>query len=81
MSCCIPFVGCGTGEIQDIANSSGAGVIARNTPESIAEAILHLVDDPMLSKQMGDSGRKFVEQQYTRKAIAKDLKELIERIS
>ena len=81
MSCCIPFVGCGTGEIQDIANSSGAGIIAKNSPESIAEVILQLVDDPIKRDHMGESGRKFVEQQYTRKAIAKKLKTVIEGIS
>lgn len=81
MSCCIPFVGCGIGEIQDIANSSGAGVIAKNSPESIAEVILQLIDDPIKRDRMGESGRKFVEQRYTRKAIATKLKMVIEGIS
>jgi glycosyltransferase involved in cell wall biosynthesis len=81
MSCCIPFVGCGAGEIQEIADQSGAGVIAENSPEAIAEAILQLVNDPLKSNNMGKSGRKFVEQRYTRKAITGTLNELIERIS
>jgi len=81
MACCIPFVGCGAGEIQDIADDSGGGFIAENSPESIAEALLRLVEDPVLRKQMGESGRKYVEQHYTRRAIAINLKGLIERIS
>jgi colanic acid biosynthesis glycosyl transferase WcaI len=81
LACCIPYVGCGVGEIQDIANKSGAGVIAQNSPESIAKEILDLVDNPTLIKHMGDSGRIFVEQRYTRQAIAKTLIAIIEGIS
>jgi colanic acid biosynthesis glycosyl transferase WcaI len=81
MSCCIPFIGCGKGEIQDIANESGAGIIAENSPEKIAEVILQLLNDPGKRDRMGGSGRKFVEQQFTRKAIAKTLIAVIEGIS
>lgn len=81
MACCIPFIGCGIGEIQDIANSSGAGIIAKNSPESIAEVILQLIDDPVKRDRMGESGRNFVEQHYTRKAIATKLITVIEGIS
>ena len=81
LSCCIPFVGCGAGEIQEIADRSGAGVIAENSPEALAEAILQLVNDPVVCNTMGISGRKFVDERYTRKAIAKSLKDLIVSIS
>jgi colanic acid biosynthesis glycosyl transferase WcaI len=81
MSCCIPFIGCGKGEIQEIANESGAGIIAENSPEKIAEVILQLLNDPVKRERMGESGRKFVEQRFTRKAIAKNLITVIEGIS
>jgi glycosyltransferase involved in cell wall biosynthesis len=81
MSCCIPFIGCGKGEIQEIANESGAGIIAENSPEKIAEVILQLLKDPIKRERMGESGRKFVEQRFTRKAIAKNLITVIEGIS
>lgn len=81
IACGIPFVGCGIGEIQEIANLSGAGVIANNSPEEIAQAILHLVIDPQKCTKMGASGRKFVEQRYARGAIAKDLQKIIETVS
>jgi colanic acid biosynthesis glycosyl transferase WcaI len=81
MSCCIPFVGCGTGEILDIAKSSGAGIIAENSLEKIAEVILLLINDPVKRNYMGESGRNFVQERFTRKAIAKNLKTVIEEIS
>ena len=81
MACGIPFIGCGSGEIREIADNSGAGIIAENSPEEIAKAILELVNNPKKRDEMGASGRKFVEQRYTRKAIAAILKKEIERIS
>jgi glycosyltransferase involved in cell wall biosynthesis len=81
MACGIPFIGCGSGEIQEIADNSGGGIIAENSPEEIAKAILILVNNPKKRDEMGSSGRKFVEQSYTRKAIAATLKMEIERIS
>jgi glycosyltransferase involved in cell wall biosynthesis len=81
MSCCIPFIGCGKGEIQQIAKESGAGIIAENSPEKIAEMILQLLNDPIKRGRMGESGRKYVEQRFTRKAIAKNLITVIEGIS
>jgi len=81
MACSIPFIGCGSGEIREIANNSGAGIIAENSPEEIATAILELVNNPKKMDEMGASGKRFVEQHYTRKAIAAMLKKEIERIS
>jgi glycosyltransferase involved in cell wall biosynthesis len=81
MACGIPFIGCGSGEIREIADCSGGGIIAENTPEEIAKTILALVNNPKKRDEMGAAGRKFVEQGYTRKAIATKLKREIERIS
>lgn len=81
MACGIPFIGCGSREIQEIADNSGAGIIAENSPQAIANAILALINNPEKREEMGASGRKFVEQGYTRKAIATKLKTEIERIS
>jgi colanic acid biosynthesis glycosyl transferase WcaI len=81
MACGIPFIGCGSREIQEIADNSGAGIIAENSPGDIANAILALANNPKKIDVMGASGRKFVEQGYTRKAIAAKLKMEIERIS
>lgn len=77
----IPFIGCGKGEIATIAHESGAGIIASNTPESIANAIISLVNNPEKIQEMGKSGRQYVEGQYNRESIAQKLHYYIERIS
>ena len=60
MACGIPFIGCGNGEIANLANDSGAGVIADNTPEAIAAAISSLLDDPDRMEEMGRRGRELL---------------------
>jgi glycosyltransferase involved in cell wall biosynthesis len=81
MACGIPFLGCGRGEIESIAQDSGAGVIAENTPEAIADAILGLLSDPERMAEMGRSGRAYVIQHYDRKAIAERLIHYLEEVA
>jgi len=79
MACGIPFLGCGNGEIANIAQESGAGVIADNTPNSIAYALQDLLNDPQKMEVMGQHGREYVQKYYDRRAIAAKLKENIRR--
>ncbi|BAI62608.1 putative glycosyltransferase [Methanocella paludicola SANAE] len=77
MACGIPFVGCGKGEIVNIAVRSKAGIITDNVPESIADAIGKLLDDPGKVAGMGRGGREYVTQYCERKAIARKFYEYI----
>jgi colanic acid biosynthesis glycosyl transferase WcaI len=81
MACGIPFLGCGNGEIENIARDSEAGVIAKNNPESIAKEIIELVANQVKMEQMGANGRRYVIELYDRKIIAKQLQISIEEIS
>lgn len=77
MACGIPFLGCGNGEIRNLAERSGGGVIADNSSDAIADAILDLLNNPEKMSEMGSNGRTFVEKFYDRKQIAINLKENI----
>jgi glycosyltransferase involved in cell wall biosynthesis len=70
MACGIPFLGCGTGEIERLAKESGAGKIADNTPESIARVILDLINNSEKSHEMGKNGINYISKYYDRKKIA-----------
>ncbi|AKB64834.1 Glycosyltransferase [Methanosarcina mazei TMA] len=80
MACGIPFVGCGEGEIRKLAERSGCGMIAENSPDAIADIILYLLNNPEKQIEMGKKGRDFVEKYYSRKQIASDLKSVLECI-
>jgi len=81
MACELPFVGCGDGEIAHLAEESGAGVIAGNTPEAIAATLSSLLDDPGRMEEMGRRGREYVAEHYDRRAVALKLKQHIERMT
>ena len=81
MACGIPFVGCGGGEIAHLAEKSGAGVIADNTPEAIAATLSALLDDPERMEEMGLRGREYVAKHYDRRSVALKLKQCIERMT
>lgn len=77
MACGIPFLGCGNGEIRNLAERSGGGVIADNSSDAIADTILNLLNNSEKMFKMGANGREFVKKFYDRKQIAMNLKESI----
>ncbi|MCE7699418.1 MAG: glycosyltransferase, partial [Methanobacterium paludis] len=77
MACEIPFLGCGTGEIETLAKKSEAGVVADNHPDSIAEAMIELMKK---WEKMGKNGSKHVKNCYRREEIVKDLKSVLDNM-
>lgn len=80
MACGIPFLGCGMGEIERLAAESGAGIVADNNPDDIANFILDLIDNPEKSREMGKNGINYVSTHYDRKKIALNLYGYVEEI-
>jgi len=73
MSCGIPFVGTGGGEIENLAKISKAGVMAKNNVNSIYDKMMNILEDKEMMAEMGRNGREFVENFYDRKKIAEKL--------
>ncbi len=80
MACGIPFLGTGKGEILNIAHESGAGIMAENSAEDIAEKIIFFLENPDFVAEMGRKGREYTEKWYDRKEIAAHLNDHIERL-
>lgn len=80
MSCGIPFIATGKGEIENIIKNSKAGLIVDNNTESISKTIISLLDDKKLIYEMSTIGRKFAEKYYDRKKIAKYLLDNIDQM-
>lgn len=74
----IPFIACGQGEIETLAEESGAGIIVENDPTAFAQAINKLVGNHKLREEMGGEGREYVVRKFNKPKIIADLyKELI----
>lgn len=60
----------GFGEGGKLVEQAAAGIVVPpSDPEKLAQAIVALVDHPMLAEQMGKNGRRFVEKHYSWVAI------------
>lgn len=73
-----PIIGSVRGEAADILQrSKGAIVVEPEDSKAIAEAILHLFKNKERALEMGKRGRKFVVENYSRYALAKEYLEII----
>lgn len=74
MACARPVLLCVEGEAQTILQRANAGLMIE--PENVIElkqAILQLKSNPDQCHQLGEQGRQFVENHYSRKQFAKAL--------
>lgn len=78
MSCATPVVVTDVGGMPEVIGTSNAGFICRkNDHEDFAHAILRILENENLRKEMALSGRSFYETQYTSKLMAVKYRKLI----
>jgi len=65
-------IGSVAGESAEILRQAGAVVVSPEDPAQLADAILLLTRDPDRRRQMGKQGRRFVEDEFDRRALADD---------
>jgi len=62
------------GESQEILEEAGAGIaVPPEDSEALAEAILKMMDNPVLRRDMGAAGRRFVEEKFDRDRLASEM--------
>lgn len=77
MACGIPVIACGSLELRDLINKSGAGMFVDNNPKSIADAVIYLLKNQKERDEMGTKGIKYIEKYYNGKNITKNLEKEI----
>jgi glycosyltransferase involved in cell wall biosynthesis len=66
-----PVVATDVGGVPELVCHGKTGLLARpNDPEGLAEALIKLIEDEQLRKQMGSAGREFVKQRHDPMKIA-----------
>lgn len=79
LACGMPVVGSVAGEAAEILEASGgARVVKPEDVEGIELAIRALRADAALRARMGDAGRRFVAEHYSRKKLAADYLSILE---
>ena len=81
LACEKPVVGALSGESARVLDESGGGIVVPpGDSDATAEAILRLYQNPELRKRMGTTGRRYVDQHYSRSAWAMRLEKRINAV-
>ncbi len=70
------------GVIREVVEAAGCGIFAQpGDPSALAHAIQALAADPSHSRQMGLAGRRYLEEHFSRSAVAEKLANLMEEMA
>ena len=65
-----PVIGCKTGGVPEVIKDGETGLLVPpEDPQSLAQAIIKLLKDPKLRREMGQRGRKHVEANFKRELM------------
>ena len=65
MACGTPVVAVKEGGVKESVLHEETGLLVERNPEIFSEAILRLLQDPELTKTLGENGRQYVAQHWT----------------
>ncbi len=81
LACGIPVISTEiVGIAQDVVDSNSGIVVTPRNVDQLSSAIIQLLDNADLAKNMGASGRKLVSKKYTWRNVAEKVEELYEGI-
>jgi len=66
MSARLPVITTAQGAISDVVEDGVTGYLVDPIPEEISKKICYFVDNPLIARQMGENGRKRVEEKFSR---------------
>lgn len=70
------------GESQGILEAAGAGIaVAPEDADALVRAVTELADDPARCREMGAAGRRFVEANYNRDVLAREMLRVLEQVA
>lgn len=82
LACYTPFVATKTPGSKQIQRESKAGrIVSQNDTRGLSKAMLDLFEDETSRRQLGDRGRRYVEQNYSNEQFFETYVELVERIN
>jgi len=80
MSCEVPVVATGAGEIDTLIEESGGGLFVDNDAERLAEAFESLLTDAALRESLGENGREHMIENYDRGVVARRLSAILDEV-
>ncbi|MBI2063492.1 MAG: glycosyltransferase family 4 protein [Candidatus Yanofskybacteria bacterium] len=79
-ACSVPVIATHTGSIDEVVLHGETGLLVEpNNPEQLAEAMIGLLTNENLSRQMGEKGRKYVTENFSHKIIAEKISNFLNK--
>ena len=75
-----PVVGGTAHGVPELVEGNRAGITAEQTAASVADAVCRLLGDPALARELGENGRRLVEERYSVAAVASALERLYGKV-
>jgi len=72
-----PVIACNSGGPLETVVDGKTGFLREGRPDQFAEAMERFVDDPKLSKTLGEAGRKHVEQKFSFNTFTEQLESVV----
>jgi glycosyltransferase involved in cell wall biosynthesis len=72
----LPLIGTQVGGIPDIVSKENGSLVPPGNPQALAEAILKLIENPILAENLGLAGRRIAEQRFSKEKVAGQILEL-----
>lgn len=80
LACEVPVITCGKGLMKEIGDLSGAAVtVEPKDPVQLAHKIREIKNDKKIKEQLAGSGRRFINDQYSRSKLATKLSEKLKQ--
>lgn len=79
MACELPVISTNVSSIPGVVGDTGI-LVEPGNPEALTKAIIRLIDDEHLRKELGRKGRKRVEDRYSDKIVTKKIKAVYESL-
>ncbi len=81
MACGVAVLGTDVPGIREVVRHGYNGWLVRKDPKSIREGVIHLMENPALRARLGLNARKFIEENFSLKEIAREEAELLRELS
>jgi len=74
-----PIICCARGQPEEYVKKTRSGIVVKpGDPNSIANAVIHLKENPKIAEEMGNNGRRYVSENLSLEEIGRKMKKVFE---
>lgn len=76
-ACGKPIIACDIGGQTDVVMNNVTGILVKPTVNDVSDALIELLKNPDKARRMGEEGRRYIEENYSREIIRNKWRDLV----